>query len=139
MKEKGFTLIELMIVITVIAILITIAVASFTRVQQQARDTKRKGDLRSIATALQAYYTEKTAYPASQAALSGALAPTYMPALPTPPSGTTQTTYTYTSDGASKFALCAVLETASVSANIWKVSTLNSGGYLSADAACTYE
>lgn len=124
-----------MIVITVIAILATIGVMSFTRVQKQARDTKRKGDLRALATALQAYYTEKTAYPATL----GLLVPDYIPNVPPPPAGASQAVYTYNTDSASKYALCAVMETQDPATLIWKVSTLNPGGYVTADAACGIE
>ena len=146
MTKKGFTLVELMIVITIIAILATIAVVSFTRVQKQARDTKRKEDMRSIITALQAYYTEKTTYPvsvtpgAATTALA-ALRPTYISVIPTAPTGSsgTNTNYMYVSDNlGSKYSICADLEAPTASGSVmWKVDSNNTGGYEVADAACT--
>ena len=127
--RSGFTLVELMIVITVIAILATIAVASFTRVQKQARDTKRKGDMQTLATSLQAYFTENNSYPASLSEL----APTYIPSIPTPPGGGSYTAYSYSiGSGGNAYGLCVDLE---APAGIWNVNTSNTGGYTQGSCA----
>lgn len=129
MKRKGFTLVELMIVITVIAILATIAVVSFTRVQKQARDTKRRGDVRALATALQAYFSEKNTYPATTAELT----PLYIPSIPANPVGDGfGGTYSYAVISAeNKFRLCAAQEAMTEGAKtFWNVTTQNTGGYL---------
>lgn len=139
-SEKGFTLVELMIVITVIAILATIGVVSFTRVQAQTRDTKRKADLRALSTALQAHFTEKNAYPTVNGAPGGltGLTPTYIPSLPTPPLTSLQTNYTYNVNTSNQYTLCALMETQG-SVSYWKVSTLNAGGVTTDLAGCVAE
>ncbi len=131
-NKKGFTLVELMIVITVIAILSTIAVVSFTRVQKQSRDTKRKGDVRSLATALQAYFTEVNSYPATLAALT----PTYIPSVPTAPSGESLVgSYSYSQSGSTNmFTLCVGQEAVAGANSFWNVTTQNTGGFLT--SAC---
>lgn len=51
MKKKtnlGFTLIELMVVITIIAILATMGINTFTAAQKKARDAKRQSDVRTL-------------------------------------------------------------------------------------------
>lgn len=53
--KKGFTLVELMIVIVVIGILASITIVSYSNAQPAARDAKRKSDLQSIAEAIQLY------------------------------------------------------------------------------------
>lgn len=53
-SNKGFTLIELMVVVTIIAFLAVIGMVSFTNVQAQARDGRRRADIDAIATALEA-------------------------------------------------------------------------------------
>lgn len=55
-KKSGFTLIELLVVIAIIAILATIGFASFVAVQKNARDTKRRTEIDSIAKALEIRY-----------------------------------------------------------------------------------
>jgi prepilin-type N-terminal cleavage/methylation domain-containing protein len=50
---SGFTLVELMIVISVIAILATIGIVSYSSVQSRARDSKRTDDVTHIGRALQ--------------------------------------------------------------------------------------
>lgn len=61
--KKGFTLIELMIVISIIAILIAIALPIFLRVKNLVQKNATKGELRSIQSALELYYTDKELYP----------------------------------------------------------------------------
>lgn len=49
--RRGFTIVELLIVIVVIAILASIGIVAYNGVQQRARDTKRKDDLAKIVKA----------------------------------------------------------------------------------------
>ena len=62
-NERGFTLMELLIVIVLLGILATLGLSSFKSSQTKSRDTKRKGDLKSISTALEIYYNDKGRYP----------------------------------------------------------------------------
>ena len=55
MKQRGFTIVELLIVIVVIAILAAISIVAYTGVQARARDSKRSSDLTQIKKALLAY------------------------------------------------------------------------------------
>lgn len=56
-KEEGFTIVELLIVIVVIAILAALVITSYLGIQSRARDSERQSDIRNIATAVQAYAT----------------------------------------------------------------------------------
>lgn len=47
-NERGFTIVELLIVIIVIGILATLVLVAYSNVQAQARDTKRQADATSI-------------------------------------------------------------------------------------------
>ena len=61
----GFTLMELLIVIVLLGILISLGTGSFASSIRRGRDNRRKNDVRSIATALEAYFNDKGAYPTS--------------------------------------------------------------------------
>lgn len=52
----GFTLVELLIAITILAILSVIGFTVFTGIQKDARDTKRKADINAMAAAMEAHY-----------------------------------------------------------------------------------
>lgn len=61
--KKGFTLIELMIAISIVAIIAAVGITSFSQSQKLARDARRKQDLRSIAVALELYYQKYGHFP----------------------------------------------------------------------------
>jgi len=56
--QKGFTLIELMIVIAIIGILAAIAIPQFTQYRKRAYDASAKADLKSAYTAAQAWFND---------------------------------------------------------------------------------
>jgi len=60
---RAFTLIELVVVISVIAILMALLFPAFRGVQDQAKKTQAKNDLAQIVTAINAFYTEYGQYP----------------------------------------------------------------------------
>ena len=60
--KAGFTLIELMLVVTIIAILLGIAVPNMLRSKAQANETSAIGDLRVIAAGQISYQSEKYTY-----------------------------------------------------------------------------
>ncbi|AHB42067.1 PilE-like protein [Candidatus Saccharibacteria bacterium RAAC3_TM7_1] len=63
MKHRGFTIVELLIVIVVIAILAAITVVAYNGIQQRARDAQRLQDITSIAKALELYKIQNSSYP----------------------------------------------------------------------------
>lgn len=63
MNKKGFTLIELMVVIALIGILASVILASFTAVRARNRDGKRVSDIREIEKALSLYQIENNTFP----------------------------------------------------------------------------
>jgi type II secretion system protein G len=64
-QRKGFTLIEIMLVIALIGILVAAGLGSFTSSQTKGRDSKRKNDLSHMAEALEIYYNDIGQYPNS--------------------------------------------------------------------------
>lgn len=62
-KGKGFTLIELMVVIAIILILALIAIPAYRNMQDRARKSRVQSDLRTLANALQMFFTDWNLYP----------------------------------------------------------------------------
>ncbi len=120
--RKGFTLVELLIVVGIIGILATLLMANFIGVRQRARDAQRKSDLRQIQSALELYRSDQGSYaPASGTSVgacgaslkAGTPANTYMQKIPCDPSGTSaynSGNYYYTSSGGTTYQICTCLE-----------------------------
>lgn len=80
--RKGFTLVELLMVIALVGVLsVSTAVISIGSNIKKGNDGKRKGDLESLRSAIEVYYSEKATYPASTAALTT----TYIGSIPADP------------------------------------------------------
>ena len=62
-RDKAFTLIELLIVVAIIAILAAIAIPNFLEAQTRSKVSRGKADMRTIATALEAYAVDHNAFP----------------------------------------------------------------------------
>ncbi|CAN5413412.1 N/A [soil metagenome] len=62
-QSKGFTIVELLIVIVIIGILATLVIVTFTGIQQKARDSQRQTDIGAVNSHVTAYYAETGAYP----------------------------------------------------------------------------
>lgn len=58
---KGFTLVELMVVIAIIAVLATVALTLFQNSQRGARNARRQADLQAMANAMETHYNSTTA------------------------------------------------------------------------------
>jgi prepilin-type N-terminal cleavage/methylation domain-containing protein len=62
-RNKGFTIVELLIVIVVIGILALLVVTTYSGIQQKARNSKRQTDVQAIQTQIEAFYSQKGYYP----------------------------------------------------------------------------
>lgn len=69
-KQKGFSLVELLIVIAVIVALSLISIFALNEQRIKARDAKRLSDIRQIRTALEFYYSDFQEYPITEQKIS---------------------------------------------------------------------
>jgi type IV pilus assembly protein PilA len=95
LNTKGFTLIELMIVVVIIGILAAIAIPKFAGVSKNAKKSEAYPVLKQICTLQATYLQEKDVYAATEATLTGFDAPTAK-------------YYTFTSTGTAATAATAV-------------------------------
>lgn len=120
----GFSLIELLVSIAIIAILTAIITANFTSAKAKSRDAKRVSDIAQLQLALELYFDRCNQYPIVSSALpsltdtscAGGIAfSTYLSRIPTPPTSVSGDVYTYAVNGtpATDYVLRAKLETTS--------------------------
>lgn len=152
-KNLGFTLVELLVVISIIGILAALTTFSFTGAQRQARDSERKSDLSQYRTTLESFANKNDGlYPLYSTTINAAvdLCPTLNASLgltgecaedPKFDSDPSHSQYKYQSDGtgttgaasATKYVLWAELE--NVSGAYWIVCSGGQTGKV--DAAPT--
>lgn len=112
--KRGFTIVEIMIVVVVIGILASIAVVTFRGSPERAEFTRALSDMKHINDAITVYRAQKGTYPAGNNAcqdvatsptppdttppLSASLVPAYLDAMLVPPSNKTAFKYQYCAD-----------------------------------------
>jgi prepilin-type N-terminal cleavage/methylation domain-containing protein len=105
LKKQGFTLFELLVSISIIAILTAVAVVSFSGMNKKTRDTRRTSDVEKIRVALESYKQINGSYPTL---VSDLVTGKFLDKEPTDPK--TNSVYSYTRDSISSYHLCAAVE-----------------------------
>ena len=140
-KIKGFSLIELLVVISIMTILIALSAFGLQQARESARDGQRKSDLEAIRTGLSFYKSDCNAYPVQS---GGDFYGYYNPSFTSTCTGSTNTYiqktprdsistnyYYYISTNGITYTICASLETegTTVPTNCPTGATGCGGGY----------
>ena len=122
-RNQGFTLFELLVSISIIAVLTAVAVVSFGGLNKKTRDARRTADLEKIRMSLEAAKQIGTTYPSS---LDILVNNSLIDRVPTDPK--TKVAYSYTRITNSTYRICAnVEEVGSTSADVSGCTGLPSG------------
>ena len=128
-KQKGFTIVELLIVIVIIGILAAISIVAYNGVTQKARDDQRVSDARNIVNAAASYQAEKGTWPTvtllqgyDTVKLSGTASSRLGTAAPADTSDTTRNTYQYRFCNNSASGTIAAGAAMGVEVRYWKES-----------------
>lgn len=121
-KKMGFTLVELLVVLSIIAVMMAAAIVSYSSVTKKSRDSKRKSDMEQVRQALEMYRADNLTYPScgvgmqNVSCLAGVTGfSTYLSTTPTDPKASvTGFTYYYERPSETTYCLTMLSESESV-------------------------
>lgn len=103
-QQKGFTLLELLVVISIIGLLLAMGTVAFSTAQQRGRDSKRRADMQQLQKAFEQYNADNGSYESCANMADAQYLPGGLPTDPRPANN-----YTCTGS-ATTYCACAQLE-----------------------------
>lgn len=102
--RQGFTFVELLVSVSIVAVLAAIGAVAYVSTSKRSRDTKRTADIQAIRSALEIYRSEQGSYPSLLPGGGGCLTSTtieaggvtYLNPIPTDPKNGATYCYRYT-------------------------------------------
>lgn len=123
-SRKGFTLVEILVVVSIIGILTGVIIGGVASARVKARDARRVADIKQISKAIENYFSSCYSYPSALTNLTTSGCTAYIPvitSLPQDPQASTNVYYRYytdtlgglggTSGSGRRYHVCATLET----------------------------
>ncbi len=115
---KGFTFVELLVTISIVAVLTAIGMVSYSSTSVKSRDTRRKADIESIRSALELYRTDVGNYPVLTADGNGCInstqivngATVYLSPVPADPKNGASYCYKYTRTALTTYTITCTFE-----------------------------
>lgn len=138
LNQAAFSLIELLVVISIIGILMALSFFGISNAREAARDSKRKADLELIRSGLEMYKSDCDDYPSTLGtSLTGDGSPStclttniYISSTPTDPT-TPSRSYRYSRPTSATYELCTSLESGG--------TTVSCGGSSNCGTTCNYK
>ncbi|MFH1561084.1 MAG: prepilin-type N-terminal cleavage/methylation domain-containing protein [Patescibacteria group bacterium] len=131
-KQNGFTLFELLVVISIIGVLVALGTVSYSNAQQKSRDSRAKSEIRAMGNAFEQYYNQNDTYAGCDVMAFDNWQGDYPPS---DPRGrvSTDLLYSYYGTGGclpASYCICAELEqTSGGNASDASCTWANGGGY----------
>lgn len=130
-STRGFSLMEILIAVSILGILTTIGISGFSAISRGGRDALRKSDLEQMRSALEIYKSDNGQYPPESTACVATLSTTYIKPYPDDPKDPLFT-YCYQRVSNLTYVICAHLENGDL-------ATDNCGGTNACASNCNYE